>query len=257
MTVLELRKQNLMVLVLYFCWVAGVGRLAREVQKPSQRVEGDTQQTESDDWDVQRSQWWVSTERVSPWISVSHQPHGHLGQTSIISKHMLLEPHQENKGHQITDRQLAQSQRRHGLNIFRVTSYNWWKTFLCLRNAKTSFTSVFLNMPSLISARSTQCVSRNLSHRSMSRSGVTNMHSQKGLMQNKPLLHNCLNPLCFLFAKEIQICMTFFFKLKALNSLSLTQSLSLCCLAVKWVLRTCLWQLQGQGGWHQMRSVGA
>ena len=49
MTVLELRKQNLMVMVLYFCWVAGVGRLAREVQKPSQRVEGDTQQTESDD----------------------------------------------------------------------------------------------------------------------------------------------------------------------------------------------------------------
>ena len=49
MTVLELRKQNLVVMVFYFCWVAGVGRLAREVQKPSQGVEGDTQQTESDD----------------------------------------------------------------------------------------------------------------------------------------------------------------------------------------------------------------
>ena len=76
--------------------------------------------------------------------------------------------------------------------------------------------------------------------------------------QNRSLWHNCSNPMHLLCAKMSRYVWQNVFELKALtlSIFSPTQSLFLWCWGVKSVVRMYqLWQLPGQSGWHQMRSV--
>ena len=68
------------------------------------------------------------------------------------------------------------------------------------------------------------------------------------LTQNNPLTH-CSNPIHLLYTKKVQICTTECVLIKGLKQ-------SLWCQGVKSAIRAYqLWQLPGQGGWHQMGSV--
>ena len=77
-------------------------------------------------------------------------------------------------------------------------------------------------------------------------------------MPNKSLWHNSLNPMHLLCAKMSRYVWQNVFELKALtlSSFSPVQSLFLWCWGVKSVVRMYqLWQLPGQSGWYQMRSM--